>query len=794
MKFKNLYFLIAVLLGICLVQTSAAQSIIIKGILKDSLNQPVVDALVFVKQASKSTTSDSKGAYQLEIPRTDQFTISISHVNFNLTEREVDTEGQSVIFLDFTLDLKTNVLEEVSIEERQIRDQASLISLDPKNAKVLPSAFGDFNKLLVTLPGVTSNNELSSTYSVRGGNFDENLVYVNGIQIYRPFLIRSGQQEGLSFINTDLVQSVEFSAGGWEAKYGDKLASSLNVEYKRPTEFGGSASINLLGGNAHIEGATRDKRISYLVGVRRKSAQYLLNSLETDGQFLPRFLDVQSYITIDLDKNEAGRTSLDILSSYARNRYLVEPESRTTDFGTIDQSFRLFVAFEGQELLEYDTYQTGFRLSHNFSNRFQSSIIGSYVNTDEREFFDTEGGYRLCDLDNNPNSSTFEDCLTTLGIGTNFNSGRNQLSAEIYNLEMQHVYKINSGQRLEFGFGYSRQNIDDELAEFAFIDSADFVSITENINSTASLRSNQFTGYVQYTRQWNSGEHLLTAGVRYNYFDLNNQLLISPRLQYVFRPNGRSDLAIKSSVGVYSQPPFYRELRNFSGELNLDIRAQRSIHAILGVDKDFQLWGRNFKFLAEGFYKNLDDVVPFDIDNVRLRFFGDNIATAFAAGADFRVSGEFIPGAESWFSLGILNTRENVTGDGRGSVRRPTDQRLNLAIFFQDHIPNNPSIRVYLNLLFSTGLPFSPPNQLEFRNVFNTDAFRRVDVGFSKIIDLRQKSKLFESIWLSLEVLNLIGAENTISFLFVEDFQARTFAVPNTLSARFLNAKFTINY
>ena len=768
------------------------QTIELSGAVTDSVSAPIEGVNVILNNGAAGTTTDAKGFFSFNLVE-GSYTIEFRHLQFDTKTEEIDLSDNASLKIKLKHAIRVLGQVEVSEETESSREQVSVTRIDPKSAKELPSAFGEFTKILNTLPGVASNNELSSSYSVRGGNFDENLVYVNDMPIYRPFLVSGGQQEGLSFVNSDLVEKIEFSSGGWQAKYGDKLSSSLNIQYKNPERFAGSATVGLLGGAIHLENVSKNNRVHYLVGARHKSAQYLLNTLETEGEYLPRFTDFQSYVGIDLGKEaDPTKTELGILTSYARNRYLVQPEGRETTFGTFNQQLRLFVAFDGQEILSYDTFQGGLKLSHRFSERFKSSLISSAFVTREREFKDVEGGYRLCDVNNNPGSQNFNECVSTLGIGTNYGFTRNILYAEVFNVENRSTFIINDKNTLEFGFGYANESIEDELKEFDFVDSADFVTIERTFSNEIDLKSKRYTAYVQNSVELGTSQ-TLTLGTRVHYWDVNDEFLFSPRLQYSLKPNWQRDVVIKAAVGVYHQPPFYRELRDREGQINRDVKAQRSLHVIAGLDYDFKLWNRDFKFLSEAYYKSITNVNPYDVDNVKIRYFAENIAKAYAAGVDFRISGEFIPGSESWFSLGVLTTKEDLENDDKGYIRRPSDQRVNLGIFFQDHMPNDPTLRMHLNLLFGTGLPFSPPKRDEFRNAFSGQTYRRVDIGFSKSIIFNTPTTgdkyFFESLWIGAEVLNLLGAENIISYFWVNDFNNRQFAVPNGLSARFLNVK-----
>ncbi|MFT7036718.1 MAG: hypothetical protein ACJA2S_005255 [Cyclobacteriaceae bacterium] len=764
----------------------------IKGSVRDSLNNPVEGVHILLTPSEELLLTDGLGKFNSKLKKS-RYTLTFTHINFHPEVREVNFKKYANYTFDIQLKYKTTILENVRIEEKESRKTTvdGMEKIDAKGIGNMPSATGDFNKILSTLPGVTSNNELSSTYSVRGGSFDENLVYVNGIQVYRPFLVRAGRQEGLSFINPDLVDNIEFSAGGWQAKYGDKLSSVLSIDYKRPDENAGSINLGLLGGSGHYEGYNEKRGLSYIFGVRHKNTKYLLGSLETKGQYLPKFTDVQGFINKKLKNN---RTNIGLLVATAHNRYLTIPELKESDFGTIERSFRLTVAFDGREILKYDTYQGGFNVSHVFSDNFKSYLIGAVVNTNERENFEIEGGYRLCDLNNNPDSNQFDECLIVRGVGTNYNYGRNSLEATLFNIEQKNELYIGD-DLLEFGYRWDKEKIDDKLREYAFIDSADFSSITETRKNEINLNSERASGFVQYSSTSSDSVHSFSIGVRFNYWTLNTQFLVSPRANYLLSPRNSQNTNYRFAVGVYQQPPMYRELRDRNGDINLRVKAQKSIHYIAGLDHYFMGWGRPFKFTAEAYYKTMDNINPYDVENVRLRYFASNIAKAYAQGIDFRVNGEFVEGTQSWFSLGILNTKEDITGEGDSYIRRPTDQRINLGIFFEDHFPNDPSTKVNLNMLFGSGLPFGPPGREDLRNAFPGDEYYRVDIGFSKIVELNSSRKMTpNSLWFSLEILNLLGADNTISYTWIKDVVNNQFAIPNSLSARFFNLRVRANF
>lgn len=784
---KNTFLLIFILASL-----KGYSQITLQGKVIDQNEEPVEGANIQLQAFNLGTSSDQAGIFYLVLPDRDQWSFKITHINYYPIDTVLNLSNVAAGPV-FQLKQSTTTLSQVEIfgsQNEQVEVQPSTIKLDPITAKTIPTPFGEFNRILATLPGVVSNNELSSAYQVRGGNFDENLVYVNDIPVYRPFLIRAGQQEGLSFVNPDLVSAIEFSSGGWQAKYGDKLSSNLLIDYKKPESFAGSATLGLLGGALHLEGASSNKKLNYLLGVRHKRSQYLLNTLETAGEYLPQFTDLQSFINYRIsDQSELG-----VLMAYASNRYLVVPENRETTFGNLREGFlRLFVAFAGREVLEYDTYQGGFKFSHSFSKKFKSHLISSVMTTREREYQDLEGGYRLCDVNKEVGSADFDRCLTIRGIGTDFTYSRNRLNATVINTEVRNELKLKENNHLEFGFGTFHQQIDDVFQEYSFLDSADFVNVDYQVNETNEVNGTQLFGYLQDKMVFDSAHHI-NLGIRLNYFTINDQVLFSPRLQYAFFPHWRRETAFKLSLGYYQQPPFYREFRNYQGQLNLDLLAQSSVHFIAGMQHNLEFWNRPFNFSGEIYYKHLYNIVPYDIDNVRIRYLAENNANGYATGLDFRLSGEFVPGTQSWFSLSLLSTREDVAGDGQGYIRRPSDQNINLGIYFEDYLPNDPTTRMNLSLLLGSGLPFGPPDDIRNRSAFNGEIYRRVDLGLSKLIKLENLLGENGNLWIGAEILNLLGADNVISYTWVKDFNNLQYAVPNSLSARFLNIRAIVNY
>lgn len=758
-------------------------------------------AVIGIVGTTTGTTTNDNGTFRLLVPAGQNLTVEARRLGFVTQQIKVAalSAGQTRA-ITFRLP-DTRKLDNVEVIGRndatELREQASLTKIDPRITKTLPSPFGEFNRVLATLPGVQANNELSSTYNVRGGNFDENLIYVNGMEVYRPFLVTTGQQEGLSFVNPDLVEKIEFSSGGWQPRYGDKLSSVLAVEYKRPKHFGASATASITGGAFHIETPLAHDRLTFLAGVRYKDSRYVLRSLQTQGSYFPRFFDGQGYLTARLGpKADPDRTTLGILVSGARNDYRFEPQTRETTFGTVGRVIRLTVYFDGRERMQYDTWQSSLNLTHHFGERFTGELLGSYIRSDEREFRDVEAYYRFSDVNTNPDSKDYNQSIRQRDVGSEFNHSRNMLRVRLANTELRGTWRPAPMHRIMVGAKAGRERITDQLAEYGFIDSADYVIRPTGLFTTLQLPSERYQAYAQHTWEIDSAR-TLTYGVRAHYWSVNGQTTVSPRAQYSWRKS--KTLAFRLATGLYQQPPFYRELRDNQGQLNTALRAQRSYHLIGGTVYEFKKWKRPFQLTTEVYAKYLTDVVPYDIDNVRLRYFAKNNATAYAFGADVRINGEFIKGAESWFSLGILSTRERITDSTKAYpnryIRRPTDQRVQLGIMFQDHLPNNPSMRLQLFNVIGTGLPFSTPGKPEYRGTQKLSRmYWRTDIGFSKLLVINplpagEGGLRLRSLWLSFEVLNLLAKNNLVSYSYVQDINAVSYAVPNFLSQRLFNLR-----
>ncbi|HSW68393.1 MAG TPA: TonB-dependent receptor [Bacteroidales bacterium] len=814
---------------------------VIHGRVSDHSGNPLELVNVRISDSDFGTVTDIRGNYEFAVPAKRGLEIVFSFLGYSEERRLVNLTAGERRHLDIVLAESVTMLPGMVVEDKHIRT-TNLTRIDPRIAVSVPSISGGIESLIKTMPGVSSSNELSSQYSVRGGNFDENLVYVNDIQIYRPFLIRSGQQEGLSFINSDLVSSILFSAGGFDARYGDKMSSVLDIQYRRPTEIAASFTASMLGANTHFEGASKNGKLSWLSGFRYKSNQYILRAMETKGDYQPSFTDFQSWIGYRFNE----QSELSFLGNFARNNYRVVPSDRETAFGTLNEAYRFRVYFDGQEVARFENFMGALSYSYQPSDRLNLRFTGSAFRSLENETFDLLGQYWIGRLDTDPGSTEYGEVIEAIGVGSYLNHARNSLDAFVQSIEHRGIY---AGELTSWRWGlrFQHESIYDRLNEWEMIDSAGYsiphppdfpgvgngnppFELFNSLQTQINLTSTRITSFVQNTTEFGSLQHRfhLTTGVRLNYWDLNNQLLFSPRFSLAWDPNWQNDLVFRISGGYYFQPPFYRELRDIRGNLNTNIKAQESIHIVAGSDWNFFAWERPFKFVTEVYYKHLTNVIPYEIDNVRIRYHAHNNASGYAAGIDFKINGEFVSGIESWASLSVMQTREDIEGDyyyryfdGDGNeinrrietpvadslivfpgfIPRPTDQLVNFSLFFQDYLPRNPSYRMHLKLLFGSGLPFGPPRSPRHLHVNRIPPYRRVDIGFSKEIigaetRLRKAHPLrsLNSLWISLEVFNLLQISNTVSYIWISDINNRKYAIPNYLTPRQINLKIQASF
>ncbi len=829
-KLKLLFFAIICCLAILPKLSLAQKNAIIFGKISDSTGQHIADVNIQVRNENILSSSNEDGSYQIQVPAEKELELIFTYVGRNPFYIKVDPIGSGEkkyipIQLSYGISLKTFV-----IAEERDREKISMVSIDPKKIEALPNVSGSFESILKTLPGVTSNSELSSQYNVRGGNYDENLIYVNDIEIYRPFLPRSGQQEGLSFIHTELVQNVKFSAGGFEARYGDKLSSVLDIKYKDPTKFASSVNAGLLGVQSHIEGASKNLRFTYLLGARYWSNKYVLGTLDVQGDYQPSFYDVQTLLNFHPKEN----LSISVLGSFAQNRYNFIPQNRETTFGTVNRAYRLNIYFDGADLMEYQTGTLAATINYKPSPFTQLKLIASTFYSNENEIFTVEGAYRLSDIETDLGSDNFAQARNLRGIGYFINNARNAVIAQVSNIGHRGYHTIGKNN-VQWGAFFQTEHIQDKLHEWQYDDSSGFSRpqldsngnfVLNNFLSTRlNLSSYRLHGYIQNSQTINKTYNaILTYGLRANYWSYNQQLVFSPRFQFGFEPNRKhnrlvkdkviegkikKDWMIKAAYGWYYQPPFYRELRDFDGVLNPTIKAQRAIHYVVGGDMNFVAWNRPFKFMTEVYYKQLDNLIPYEIDNVRIRYFANNNSSGYASGIDFRVNGEFVKGAESWASVSFMKTQEKITGvkDVFGNdikpsyIARPTDQRFTFAIYFQDYLRNNPKIRMNLNLVYGSGLPFGVPDRNRYNDNNRMPSYRRVDIGLNRVLiseDTKTRDtfwrRRFKSAWVGIEIFNLLGINNTISYIWIEDVSANRYAVPNYLTNRRINLRLLLKF
>ncbi len=885
---KRILFFFLFLTGVGIFGQNTAR---IVGVIKNEIEQPVKDANISIQGTKSGTVSNQRGEFELVVPANKKVVIKISSVAY--------TPKKVVFTLPQNTTKKVDIkLDYISIGVVNVEGKRPKIgTLERWENPIKPSEIAApsenlENVLQFSQFGVSQNNELSAGYNVRGGNFDENLIYVNGIEVYRPFLARSGQQEGLSFVNPYLVDNILFSAGGFNANYGDKLSSVLDITYKEPTEFKGSFTASLLGAAAHIED-TINVRSNFITGIRYRTNSYLLGALDTKGDYRPTFIDYQGMYNYSLNE----KTKLTLFGTYSKNKYLVVPQNRETSFGSINQALRFTVFYEGQEVTEFETYMGALKLNQELTDKFQLNYITSYYRSKAFENFDLLGEYKLDELERDLGSDEYGEVAFNRGVGAFLEHARNTLDASVFNASVQGKY-FGDKYKWSFGTKFQQELISDQLSEWTYIDSARFnlphpadsvgytlpsaqdyqyLELSYLLKSQTELNSNRLTGFIQTERDFSfdstqiiiqdsvitndtsyyldttfySSQYLnANFGVRANYWTYNNQTVVSPRFNLTYKPAWffikdndvyRRNVSFRFATGFYYQPPFYREMRYLSGELNPAIRAQKSIHFVLGTDYTFFIKNRPFKFGAEAYYKLMSDIIPYEIDNVRIRYYGENNAKAYAQGLDFKVNGEFIKGIESYATLSYLKTEEDILDDyyynyfnasgeqiifgytaddvavdstkiEPGYIPRPTDQRISFSMFFQDKMPKEwdtekikwSTFKVNLTVAVGSRLPYGPPGADRYPDTLRTPLYRRVDIGFSKDLigehtnraKFSKKSflKKVDKMWISLEVFNLLDIANTINYTWITDVTGRQYSIPSFLTSRRLNLKLVAKF
>ena len=796
----------------------------VSGKVVDDNENPLPNVSVTILGRQGGITTNDSGYFRLQVPAERAFAIVFSYSgrrteqkNFLLNENEEET-------ITLRMERGETVLGEVVVTDQRDRREAGLIRPNPKTVINLPSDISGVESLIKVFVG--SNNELTSQYSVRGGSYDENLIYVNDFEVFRPYLVRNGQQEGLSFINPEMVRNINFYNGGYQARYGDKMSSVLDIQYKRPKRFGGSAYVGILEQGLQLEGISNNNKFTYLVGARNRTNKNLLSRQETSGNYVPSSSDLQGLFTYQF----SPKWQAELLGNISKTKFTLVPEFSQLTSSVFSPYFSVNLGvdiyFDGQERDEYRTNMVGFALINQVNRRLRMKWMAGRFENDEQENIDISGAYLFGERDFDKSQPTYGLIINPLGAGVYQDFARNKLN--ITNWNIAHKGNLDKGKHaIQWGIGYDKTEINDKLNEWEYQDSAgyslpfqpDFLQMNSVIKTTAVLSVDKYSGYLQDNILLgdSSRSATLTVGVRFNYNSLNNEFLVSPRVGASWKPSWKKDIVFRVAAGAYHQPPFYRELRRYDGSVNTDLLAQKSWQGVAGFDYNFiGIANRPMRWTTELYYKSMTDVVPYDIDNVRIRYFGENSAKAYATGIEMRLFGELVKDAESWVSLGFMRTEEDIEGDTyqeytlndqnepidsitveQGWLRRPTDRRITFGMFFQDYLATNKNFKVYLNMLYGSNLPYNIPGSTKYRNALTIDPYIRIDVGFSALLLDADRSKRrshspfrnFESIWANLEVFNLIDRANTISYLLVKDFSNTIYTMPNRLTPRLVNFK-----
>ncbi|HMR93397.1 MAG TPA: carboxypeptidase-like regulatory domain-containing protein [Chitinophagaceae bacterium] len=820
---RRLFHILILLLLCGITAFSQKQPAYVSGTVLDEEENPLARVSVILLGQQKGIVTNDSGYFRLKAPAGKAFALVFSYAGYQSVQKNFLLNEQEEEQIIIRMEKGITTLQEVVVSDQRDRREPGLVRMNPKSILHLPSVNTGVESLIKIIVG--SNNELTSQYTVRGGSYDENLIYVNDFEVFRPYLVRNGQQEGLSFINPELVRNINFYNGGFQAKYGDKMSSVLDIQYKKPRRFGGSAYVSILEQGLHLEGISRNDKFTYLIGARNRSNRNLLSRQETSGNYIPSSADLQALLTWQLSK----KTAIDFFGNISRSKFSLNPaysQLTSSVFSPyLTANLGLDIYFVGQERDQYQTNMAGLSLTTQVHPQLRLKWMASRFENDERENIDIQGSYLFGERSFDKSQPDFGMITNPLGAGVFHNFARNALN--IQNWNFSHKGFLDKGKHaVQWGVGYDLTRIKDKLNEWEMQDSAGYsipfdpgsLELSKVIKSTAGLTIHKFSGYVQDNMLLGDSlnTYTLTAGLRYNYNTLNNELLLSPRIGASWHPSWKSDIVFRAALGAYHQPPFYRELRRYDGTVNKELKAQKSWQASAGFDYNFTGWGSPMRWTTEIYYKRMTDVVPYDIDNVRIRYFGENNAKAYAAGIEMRLHGELVKDAESWISIGFMNTKEDIKGDTykeytlnefnqpvdsitleKGWVRRPTDRRITFGMFFQDYLATNKNFKMYLNLLYGSNLPYNIPNSVKYRNGMEIPSYIRADIGFSALLldsdrsQRRSRSPFlgFDNIWASLEVFNLIDRDNTISYLLIKDFSNTTYTMPQRLTPRLLNFK-----
>ena len=775
-------------------QVAIGQSFTLQGKVSDKDGNPIELASVMVVSQGKLAMTNLKGEFHMLLHSEDSVKVRFSMIGYKSKERVLRRpQGKQTMLIQLADD---NELQEVVVEGKT-KQHGTTEELDVEKVKQGPSASGNaVEEMVQTQAGVSTHSELSSQYNVRGGTFDENSVYINNIEVYRPFLVRSGQQEGLSIINPDMVQSVGFSTGGFEAKYGDKMSSALDITYKRPKRTEASLTASLLGASAYLGIAS--KKFTWTNGVRYKTNRYLLGSLQTKGEYKPSFLDYQTYLSWQPSK----RWQIDFIGNISDNHYNFQPEDRETNFGTLQNVKKFRVYFDGQEKDLFRTYFGSLSITRHLSPRTDVSLLASAFSTKEQERYDIQGQYWLTQTETSEN----------LGVGTYMQHSRDYLKANVKSLKLMLQHRMGK-HKIDGGLTYKIEQVRENSTEYEYRDSAGYnvphtgrdLRMIYALRAKNELNAKRTEAYLQDTWNFQTRDSVptlftLNYGVRFAHWSFNGESIVSPRASLTITPGWNRNLSFRIAGGLYYQAPFYKELRDTSmingityATLNESIRSQRSIHALASMSYRFEMMGRPFKFTAEAYYKALSRLVPYSVDNVKVTYYGDQQATGHATGLDLKLFGEFVPGTDSWLTLSVMNTRMRLNGK---SIPLPTDQRYALNLYFTDYFPGTTRWRMSLKLAYADGLPFATPHQELENNSFRAPAYKRADIGMSyRLIGSdNRRNSVFKNVWLGLDCLNLFGINNVNSYYWVTDISGQQYAVPNYLTGRQINGRVTVEF
>lgn len=781
---------------LCAFVSAQAQTFTLSGRVIDENNDPVEFASVSCPKQGKMTMTSLKGDYSLQLQSADSVEIRFSMVGYKTKVRTLRRpRGKQT--MQVVLHSSDNALSEVTITGKRI-ETGQTQELSKEHLKSMPSTTGNaVEEMIQSQAGVSTHSELSSQYNVRGGSFDENSVYINNVEIFRPFLVRSGQQEGISVINPDMVEKIGFSTGGYEARYGDKMSSALNIEYRRPKRFEASATASMLGASAFV--GMSNKKFSWSNGLRYKTTKYLLGSMDTKGEYQPTFIDYQTYLTYSPNK----RWDIKFLGNISDNHYNFTPEDRETNFGTMENVKAFKVYFDGQEKDVFRTFFGSLGITRKFNENTSLSFIASAFNTREQEKYDIQGQYWLTQTETSEN----------LGVGTYFQHTRNYLKAHVESAKL--LFKTKQKKHdIEAAFTYKWEHIEENSVEYEMRDSSKYsiphtgkdLYMIYSMRAKNTLTANRVEAYAQDTYRFTGSEgktlYTLNYGLRLAYWSFTKETILSPRLSLGIIPAFNENITMRFATGLYYQAPFFKEIRDTTttngityASLNRKAKSQRSIHFIAGFDYRFKMNDRPFKFTAEAYYKALGNLVPYSVNNVKVVYYGDNMCSGHAAGLDLKLFGEFVPGTDSWVSLSLMNTSMKLNGK---SIPLPTDQRYAVNLFFTDYFPGTTRWKMSLKLALADGLPFSAPHRELESNVFRAPAYKRADVGLNyRIIDNSDRHKKrnpIRNLWVGAECLNLFGINNVNSYYWITDVTGQQYAVPNYLTGRQINVKLSVDF